>query len=142
MRENCLENFIRATRFINEEPIIAKLVVDGETVAAIGEIYPSLSNMIRNKISDRGAIQVLNVVAHFIPKHCLRQLPKLARAIVGNKVQQLFSHVGKKTESNDGLQLRRAISIQAQEKKLVGKHAIAPSAARLCYVAPFRTEGK
>jgi len=34
---------------------------------------------------------------------------------------------------NDGLQLRRAISIQAEGKKLLEKHAIAPSAARLCY---------
>ena len=37
--------------------------------------------------------------------------------------------------SNDGLQLRRAISIRAEGKRLLEKHAIAPSAARLCYVA-------
>ena len=36
---------------------------------------------------------------------------------------------------NDGLQLRRAISIRAEGKKLLEKHAIAPSAARLCWVA-------
>ena len=36
---------------------------------------------------------------------------------------------------NAGLQLRRAISIQAEGKKLLEKHAIAPSAARLCYAA-------
>ena len=34
---------------------------------------------------------------------------------------------------NAGLQLRRAISIQAEGKKLLEKHAIAPSAARLCW---------
>jgi hypothetical protein len=34
---------------------------------------------------------------------------------------------------NAGLQLRRAISIQAEGRKLLEKHAIAPSAARLCY---------
>jgi hypothetical protein len=34
--------------------------------------------------------------------------------------------------SNAGLQLRRAISIQAERRKLLEKHAIAPSAARLC----------
>jgi hypothetical protein len=34
---------------------------------------------------------------------------------------------------NDGLQLRRAISIQAEGMKLLEKHAIAPSAARLCW---------
>jgi hypothetical protein len=34
---------------------------------------------------------------------------------------------------NAGLQLRRAISIQAERKKLLEKHATAPSAARLCY---------
>src|SRR6267143_3093223 len=33
---------------------------------------------------------------------------------------------------NAGLQLRRAISIQAEGKKLLERHAIAPSAARLC----------
>ena len=33
---------------------------------------------------------------------------------------------------NDGLQLRRAISIQAARKRLLEKHAIAPSAARRC----------
>jgi hypothetical protein len=36
------------------------------------------------------------------------------------------------TQDNDCLQLRRAISIQAERKKLLEKHAIAPSAARLC----------
>jgi hypothetical protein len=36
---------------------------------------------------------------------------------------------------NASLQLRRAISIQAEEIRLLEKHAIAPSAARLCYVA-------
>jgi hypothetical protein len=36
---------------------------------------------------------------------------------------------------NAGLQLRRAISIQAEGKRLLEKHAIAPSAARLCSVA-------
>jgi hypothetical protein len=35
-------------------------------------------------------------------------------------------------QSNAALQLRRAISIQAEGKKLLEKHAIAPSAARLC----------
>jgi hypothetical protein len=39
---------------------------------------------------------------------------------------------------NAGLQLRRAISIQAEGKKLLEKHAVAPSAARLCYVAALR----
>jgi hypothetical protein len=34
--------------------------------------------------------------------------------------------------ANDGLQLRRAISIQAEGIRLLKKHAIAPSAARLC----------
>jgi hypothetical protein len=34
--------------------------------------------------------------------------------------------------SNAGLQLRRAIGIQAEGKRLLEKHAIAPSAARLC----------
>jgi hypothetical protein len=38
---------------------------------------------------------------------------------------------------NDGLQLRRAISIRAEGKRLLEKHATAPSAARLCYVAPL-----
>jgi hypothetical protein len=37
------------------------------------------------------------------------------------------------TTPNDGLQLRRAISIGAERKSLREKHAIAPSAARLCY---------
>jgi len=35
-------------------------------------------------------------------------------------------------QDNAGLQLRRAISIQAEGKKLLEKNAIAPSAARLC----------
>ena len=38
-------------------------------------------------------------------------------------------------QSNAGLQLRRAITIQAEGKKLLEKHAIAPSAARLCWAA-------
>jgi hypothetical protein len=34
---------------------------------------------------------------------------------------------------NAGLQLRRAITIQAERIRLLKKDAIAPSAARLCY---------
>src|SRR6185503_3735386 len=41
-----------------------------------------------------------------------------------------------KEAGNDRLQLRRAISIQAEGKKLLEKHAIAPSAARLCWMRP------
>jgi len=41
--------------------------------------------------------------------------------------------------ANDGLQLRRAISIQAEGTGLFEKHAIAPSAARLCWDAALRT---
>jgi hypothetical protein len=40
-------------------------------------------------------------------------------------------------QPNDGLQLRRAITIQAEGKKLFEKHAIAPSAARLCWPPLF-----
>jgi hypothetical protein len=36
---------------------------------------------------------------------------------------------------NDGLQLRRAILIQAEGIKLLEKDAVAPSAARLCEAA-------
>lgn len=36
---------------------------------------------------------------------------------------------------NDGLQLRSAISIPAEGQRLREKHAIAPAAARLCWVA-------
>jgi len=39
--------------------------------------------------------------------------------------------------SNAGHQLRRAIGIQAEGKKLLENDAIAPSAARLCWVAPY-----
>lgn len=45
------------------------------------------------------------------------------------------------TRDNAGLQLQRAISIQAEEKKLLKKHAIAPSAARLCYAAALMAKG-
>ena len=41
-------------------------------------------------------------------------------------------------QHNGGLQLRRAISIQAEGMKLLEKHAIAPSAARLCYLPTSR----
>jgi hypothetical protein len=40
-------------------------------------------------------------------------------------------------QPNDGLQLRRAISIHAEGKKLLEKYAVAPSAARLCSIAPL-----
>jgi sterol desaturase/sphingolipid hydroxylase (fatty acid hydroxylase superfamily) len=40
---------------------------------------------------------------------------------------------------NDGLQLRRAMTIQAKGIKLLEKHAIAPSAARLCWIASLIT---
>src|SRR5882762_821793 len=39
---------------------------------------------------------------------------------------------------NACLQLRRAISIQAERSRLLEKYAIAPSAARLCWPASWR----
>jgi hypothetical protein len=39
--------------------------------------------------------------------------------------------------ANDGLQLRRAISIQAEGTRLLEKHDVAPSAARLCWISRF-----
>ncbi|MFN2515228.1 MAG: hypothetical protein ABR556_03345 [Pyrinomonadaceae bacterium] len=48
------------------------------------------------------------------------------------------STLRKRKKSNAGLQLRRAISIRADGIKLLENHAIAPSAARLCYVAHYR----
>jgi hypothetical protein len=39
---------------------------------------------------------------------------------------------------NAGRQLRRAISIQAEGTRLLEKHAVAPSAARLCWTHPQR----
>jgi hypothetical protein len=50
-------------------------------------------------------------------------------------IMRLFGHTSRFSQqaANAGLQLRRAISIQAEGTKLLKKHAIAPSAARLCY---------
>jgi hypothetical protein len=49
----------------------------------------------------------------------------------------LISHLSDiKKASNAGLQLRRAITIQAEGTRLLEKHAIAPSAARLCCASP------
>jgi len=50
----------------------------------------------------------------------------------GRKVASDHFHHLSITAHNDGLQLRRAISIQAEGIELLEKHAIAPSAARLC----------
>jgi hypothetical protein len=46
----------------------------------------------------------------------------------------VFTSVIRKA-SNVGLQLRRALSIRAEGRRLLEKDAIAPSAARLCYAA-------
>jgi len=48
-------------------------------------------------------------------------------------------HLNIEKRYNDGLQLRRAISIQPEGKSLLEKHAIAPSAARLCSAAGVTT---
>jgi hypothetical protein len=48
----------------------------------------------------------------------------------------VYFSVKKDGQRNAGLQLQRAISIQAEGKKLLEKHAIAPSAARVCWAAP------
>ena len=47
----------------------------------------------------------------------------------------VYFSVKRDGQRNAGLQLRRAISIQAEGKKLLEKHAVAPSAARLCSTA-------
>jgi hypothetical protein len=70
--------------------------------------------------------------------HSRAKVPSRLRAARATKLSSLallywFSNSG--TRDNAGLQLRRAITIQAEGKKLLEKHAIAPSAARLCYIA-------
>ena len=52
------------------------------------------------------------------------------------------SHSIKKRNPTACLQLRRAISVQAEGIKLLEKHAIALSAARLCYALPAFMDGK
>jgi hypothetical protein len=52
-----------------------------------------------------------------------------------NDRNKKFHNDGK--QYNAGLQLRRAICIQAEGTRLLEKHAIAPSAARLCSAAPL-----
>jgi len=47
----------------------------------------------------------------------------------------IFTAIDEK-QSNGGLQLRRAISIQAEGARPLEKDAIAPSAARLCWMSP------
>src|SRR5688572_10711354 len=53
---------------------------------------------------------------------------------------QKTSRLAKK--HNVCLQLRRAISIQAEGKKLLEKHAIAPSAARLCWATAMHLNAR
>jgi hypothetical protein len=55
--------------------------------------------------------------------------------ITSNGFAEITSSMVSQKRHNGGLQLRRTISIQAEGKKLLEKHAIAPSAARLCYAA-------
>ena len=50
----------------------------------------------------------------------------------GNKNSQASPRTEVEISSDDDNKLRRAISIQAEEIKLLEKHASAPSAARLC----------
>ena len=52
------------------------------------------------------------------------------------RIHNDFYHDFLNQPPNDRLQLRRAISIQAEGKKLLEKHAIAPSAARLYAARP------
>jgi hypothetical protein len=49
-------------------------------------------------------------------------------------LMQPWNHV---KPSNDGLQLRRAIGIQAEGIRVLDENATAPSAARLCWVPPL-----
>jgi len=61
----------------------------------------------------------------------LHDLLRDRRSLYQGKLSQLRCT----KQANAGLQLRRAISIRPEGKSLLEKHAVAPSAARLCYVA-------
>jgi hypothetical protein len=62
-------------------------------------------------------------------------VPKTPTKEEGNNQNdfQITHIISTKRAAQTGLQLRRAIGIQAEEKRLLEKHAIAPSAARLCF---------
>jgi len=64
-----------------------------------------------------------------------RTLPNAEQDHYCNDRMSIRHSIHKKKTPNAGLQLRRAISIQAEGIRLLEKHAIAPSAARLCCAA-------
>jgi hypothetical protein len=64
----------------------------------------------------------------FDPKNCRHDGSVL-------RMREMRKKIDSSRLANDGLQLRRAITIQAEGMRLLEKHAIAPSAARLCYMA-------
>jgi hypothetical protein len=59
-------------------------------------------------------------------------------SMLETKDPELFSFWFHQIAANEGLQLRRANSIQAEGIKLLENHAIAPSAARLCWISRQR----
>ncbi len=62
MRQDFLQNFVWAEWIIYKEPILSKLVIDGELLACIAELYPGFRDTIGYEVRYRCPMQFTDVV--------------------------------------------------------------------------------
>lgn len=92
MPDNVRENLVGATRIGDEKPKLPELVIDGECVPSVGEVNPSLGNLVSDKVRDLFSSQMRQMVAKPMPQRALRQRGELPRTIVHGVVEKCDAH--------------------------------------------------
>jgi hypothetical protein len=91
VRPNLDEDFLGAQGVFHEKPIIAVLVVDAESVSAIGEINPCLGNVVRNESGQNRTAKQANVIPDVVPIARYRQVGEIPRPVVHPEIEN-FRH--------------------------------------------------
>ncbi len=90
MLSNFLQDGARASRILNEEPILTELVVDCETVASKPKIDPAFDR--RREVEIRQSkTQTKDMTQQSLGFAALRKTEEVARAIVHSEVSDLWS---------------------------------------------------
>ena len=88
MRHDGMEDIVGTTRVVDEEPVLAELIVDGKRVRPIGEVDPPFRDAVRQQLLDDSPVEITEMVSKLMPHDELWQRGKLARAVGSAVVSQ------------------------------------------------------
>jgi hypothetical protein len=102
MLDDCPKGVLGAGWIRNEEPKIAKLIIDGKLVAAEGEVEPHLRYVIGEVVGDLCSGQLRDVPAELLPLTGLGKVRKIAGAVMRPEIKKLGFHESGRSRDHQG----------------------------------------